>query len=203
VNVRIARFGLILAVLIAVVSPAAAEDKVAARAAFTEGTKHYDLNQYEQALEAFKRAYWNYEEPTFLFNIAQCHRALGRKEEALAFYRSYLRKLPDAPNRLETERFMTELEEALAHEKVVREEIKPNVPAVAVVDTTPPPPPAPAKKPAWKRGWVWGVVAAGVVITLTGSGVRRFILIYDVLAAGAPGFARTLPAASTACAKTR
>jgi tetratricopeptide (TPR) repeat protein len=170
VTIRIARLGLIFATLIAVVSPAAAEDKVAARAAFTEGTKHYDLNQYEQALDAFKRAYWNYEEPTFLFNIAQCQRALGRKDEALAFYRSYLRKLPDAPNRVETERFMAELEEALAREKVVREEIKPNLPVVAAVDptTSAPPPPVPAKKPAWKRGWVWGVVggvvAAGVAV---------------------------------------
>src|SRR5947207_13123212 len=113
----IVRAGVLLIGLVAIATPAAAEDRVAARAAFNEGTRHFDLAQYDQALEAFKRAYWNYEEPTFLFNIAQCHRALGHKEDALAMYRSYLRKLPDAPNRSETQRFITDLDNAVAQEK--------------------------------------------------------------------------------------
>src|SRR4051812_46734476 len=90
-----------------------AEDKDAARKAFQEGKRYYNLNQYPEALEAFKRAYWNYEEPTFLYNIAQCHRALKHKSEAIDFYRSYLRNAPDAPNRAEVERIIAELDQAL------------------------------------------------------------------------------------------
>src|SRR5512143_3705253 len=89
----------VLAVLTA--TGARAEDKAAARAAYAEGTKYYDLNQFEPALKAFEKAYWNYEEPAFLFNIAQCYRQLDRKPEAVKFYRSFLRKVPEAPNRVE------------------------------------------------------------------------------------------------------
>src|SRR4051794_4096008 len=94
---------LVLAALL-VALPAAAEDKEAARKAYSEGSRYYDLSQYADALEAFKRAYWNYEDPIFLFNIAQCHRLLDHKSEAISFYRSYLRKLPHARNRAEVQR---------------------------------------------------------------------------------------------------
>jgi tetratricopeptide (TPR) repeat protein len=80
-SVRLAAMLLLLASTL----PAAAEDKAVARRAFSEGTRYYDLGQYAEALEAFKRAYWNYEEPSFLFNIAQCHRALNHKKESDRF----------------------------------------------------------------------------------------------------------------------
>src|SRR5581483_1907493 len=104
---------------LAVAVPAAAEDKAAARAAYAEGSKYYDLNQYALALEAFKRAYWNYEDPVILFNIAQCHRALGHKAEAVGFYRSYLRKASEPRNREEVQKLVSELESAIAQEKAV------------------------------------------------------------------------------------
>jgi Tetratricopeptide repeat len=49
--------------------------------------------------------------PAFLFNIAQCHRQLGNKQEAIKFYRSYLRKVPDAPNAEEVRKLIASLEE--------------------------------------------------------------------------------------------
>src|SRR5689334_23729146 len=102
---RSVRVYLIL-IAVALSSTARAEDKEAARKAYAEGQKYYNLNQYSDALDAFKRAYWNYEEPTFLFNIAQCHRALGHKKEAVEFYRSYLRNAPEAPNRADVQRII-------------------------------------------------------------------------------------------------
>lgn len=80
------------ALLIGFLGDARAEDKVAARQAYAEASKHYDLNQYAEALAAFKRAYWNFEDPSILYNIAQCHRALRQRSEAIEFYKSYLRK---------------------------------------------------------------------------------------------------------------
>src|SRR5439155_18935700 len=93
-------------------------NKEAARVAYAEATRYYDLNRFDLALEAFQRAYWNYEEPAFLYNLAQCHRQLHHKSDAVAFYRSYLRKLPDAPNRGDVQRTIGDLEAAIALEKV-------------------------------------------------------------------------------------
>src|SRR5439155_18979189 len=110
---RFMRWVVIIATLMASLS-AAAEDKDAARKAFLEGTKYYNLNQYSDALEAFKRAYWNYEDPSFLYNIAQCHRALKHKSDAVEFYRSYLRNAPDTPKRVDVQRIIADLEAAIA-----------------------------------------------------------------------------------------
>jgi tetratricopeptide (TPR) repeat protein len=87
-----------------------ADDKEAARTAFTEGTRRFDLADYSGALEAFKRAYLAYEDPSLLFNIAQCHRRLGNRTEAIQFYRTYLRKRPDAANADEVRRIVATLE---------------------------------------------------------------------------------------------
>src|SRR5438270_13593151 len=94
-----------------------AEDKNAARAAYAEGRRHYDLNEFTPALEAFKRAYVAFEDPVFLFNIAQCHRQLGNREDAIKFYRSYLRNQPDAPNHDEVNATIARLETDIAEQK--------------------------------------------------------------------------------------
>jgi hypothetical protein len=177
----------IFLLILGTASVARAQDKAAARQAYLEGSKYYDLNQFDQALEAFKRAYWNYEEPVFLYNIAQCLRALKRKPEALDFYRSYLRKAPNATNRAEVQRLIGEMEQAVAQEKAVTTgppqgtlaETKPAAPPPEKPATpaAPPPttsssteqtltsaPPPPRDKPAWKKPWVWGVVAGAVVV---------------------------------------
>lgn len=45
-----------------------------------------------------------------LYNIAQCHQKLGHVDEALTFYKTYLRRAPDALNRSEVERRIQDLE---------------------------------------------------------------------------------------------
>ena len=115
---RAAIAAIVLAIVL--VSPTArAEDKAAARSAYAEGTKYYDLNNFEAALKAFEKAYWNYEEPAFLFNIAQCYRQLDRKKDAVKFYRSYLRKVPDAPNRSDVEKLIASLDAAIERAHIV------------------------------------------------------------------------------------
>jgi tetratricopeptide (TPR) repeat protein len=168
------RVGMILMILAVLVAPAAAEDRALARQAYSEGTKFYDLNQFAEALEAFKRAYWNYEEPVFLFNIAQCHRALGHKSDALGFYRSYLRKAPDAPNRDDVQRIITDLEGAIARDKSAaasRAAAESAAATKASASATAHPalvatPPAKTEKPKPKRAWVWGVVAGAVAVAV-------------------------------------
>jgi tetratricopeptide (TPR) repeat protein len=148
-----------------------ADDKETARQAYLEGTKRYDLNEFAPALEAFKRAYLSYEDPAFLFNIAQCYRQLGDKTSAVKFYRSYLRKVPDASNRDEVNATISNLDAAIAADKAqpppspvtsapTRDAVAAPASSPALVTASP----APRRVPAYKKWWVWtivGVVAAG------------------------------------------
>src|SRR5262245_51929487 len=84
----------------ALAAPAASEPDEA-RALFKKGQAHYNVDQFPQAVDLFKQAYLLHPDPTFLYNIAQCHRKLGDVNEALSYFRKYLRMAPDASNRAE------------------------------------------------------------------------------------------------------
>ena len=71
----------------------------AARAAYQQGIQHYNLAEFEEALKAFTEAYRKKPDPVFLFNIAQCHRHLGRFQDAAFAFRRYLQAAEAAPNR--------------------------------------------------------------------------------------------------------
>ena len=84
----------------AVPAIAADGDKVAAKAHFEAATRLYDIHEYVKALEEYKAAYLAKPDPAFLFNVGQCYRRLGKFDQALEFYREYLKKAPpDDPNR--------------------------------------------------------------------------------------------------------
>src|SRR5438874_8472537 len=95
------RFAIVAFLCLLCIEPALAVDKSKARDLYRRGTQHYNLAEYDKALDAFKEAYRNFEDPIFLFNIGQCERQLGHKEEAVRLYRSYLRNAPEAPNKTE------------------------------------------------------------------------------------------------------
>src|SRR5688572_11638288 len=111
---------MVMALALVDARPAAAEDKAKARQAYRRGAQHYDLGEYREALANFKEAYREYEEPTFLFNIAQCHRQLNEHEVAIRFYRTYLNRLPAAPNREEVRNTIAKLELTIAEEKAAK-----------------------------------------------------------------------------------
>jgi hypothetical protein len=112
---------LVHALLVGVLcAPARAEDRVKAHEAYYLASQHYDLGEYREALDGFKDAYRNYEDPTFLFNIAQCHRQLGDKLQAVRAYRSYLSKQPRAPNHVQVREMIAKLEKQLADEQASR-----------------------------------------------------------------------------------
>ncbi len=191
---RVARFSILVAALL-VSSAAIGDNKDVARDAYRDGTRLYDLADFAGALEAFKRAYFNYEEPAFLFNIAQCYRQLGNGAEAMRFYKTYLRKVPDAANAEDVRRIIRTLEQSKpAASPRPSSSAPPAAPANAPASTSAPPPltpvadePHPAAAalsrdaatltatapprhvPAYKRWWVWtavGVVVAGAATGL-------------------------------------
>lgn len=59
----------------------------------------YDAGKFERAIADATRAFELDPLPAFLFNLAQCHRALHHWEKAEFFYRRYLAHVPEAQNR--------------------------------------------------------------------------------------------------------
>jgi tetratricopeptide (TPR) repeat protein len=104
--------------------------KAQARSLYEEGTRHYNLNEFPDALTSFKEAYRLYPEPTFLFNIAQCQRQMGRKQEAVLSYRAFLRESPDAPNRGDVEALIGTLERAIREDAAARVAPIPQTPVI-------------------------------------------------------------------------
>jgi len=87
--------------------------KQEAKARFVSGQSHYNLNEFAAALGDFKEAYRLLPDPVFLYNLGQCERQLGHLEEAIRFYRSFLREQPKAANRQDVARKIDEMEATL------------------------------------------------------------------------------------------
>jgi tetratricopeptide (TPR) repeat protein len=163
--------------------PRAAE----AKQHYENGMAHFNLEEWDAAIEEWKSGYRAKPVAQFLYNIAQAYRLSKHYEEALSFYQRYLRADPKAPNRVEVEGHITKLTNVIQTEKrasaapptaplvvkpkgsegVVTPEVAPSpAPQVAAV-----PSPAPAtnnnnlvvekkaeKKPITKEKWFWPVI---------------------------------------------
>ena len=188
---KFARLLVAFVLLVSFVRTASADDRAHARAAFRAGSQHYNLGEFQQALDSFKEAYRNYEDPSFLFNIAQCERQLGHKREAVREYRAYLNNSENADNRESVRQIITQLERDIAAEDqraaaaAAQAAQAKKAADTAAITTTPAPkpslepttetvtanaPPTAEHKPAYKKWWVWtivgGVVAAGAATGL-------------------------------------
>jgi tetratricopeptide (TPR) repeat protein len=184
--VKFARCFVAFAVFVSFVRVASADERARARAAFRAGSQHYNLGEFQPALDAFKEAYRRYEDPSFLFNIAQCERQLGHKREAIREYRAYLNNSENADNRETVKQIIAQLERELAADEqraaaaaaVVAQEKKPTPPPL--VPTRPAEPaaamltataaPTVEHTPAYKRWWVWTIVG-GVVVAGAATGL--------------------------------
>jgi tetratricopeptide (TPR) repeat protein len=145
-----------------------------ARAHFDRAEKAFNLGRFDEALAGYQAAYEVLPLPAFLFNIAQCHRNLRNREQAIFFYQRYLSLAPDAPNR-------PVVEELIADQKRQLDAQKPPPPptgerAGRPLDLTARPQPgavagldqAPAEKSPdarWKsaRWWLAGALGAAVL----------------------------------------
>jgi tetratricopeptide (TPR) repeat protein len=130
----------VLMVLLAGAGPSWAAEpskdpKQEAKAHFTAGQSHYNLNEFSDALREFKEGYRLYPDPVFLYNLGQCERQLNHPEEAIRFYRSFLREQPKAPNRQEVQGKIAELEAALKNKPA-----EPAAPAPAPLEPAKPVP---------------------------------------------------------------
>jgi len=139
------RPALVLLLAIAASVPGTARSQPApnhpAETAYQEGIRLYDLHEWDQAIAKFKEAYRLRKEPRSLFNIAQAYRLKGDCVEALAFYRTYRRNYPDAPNIKTVNKFIETLEPC-ASQQASQQPHKP-APADAEPPATEPTPPTP------------------------------------------------------------
>jgi tetratricopeptide (TPR) repeat protein len=90
------------------------DPKVAAKEHYTRGTSFYDLGRYDDAIKEFEAAYQLKNDPAFLYNLAQSYRQAGNHEQAVHFYKTYLRYVPKAPNRADIEEKIKSEEQLIA-----------------------------------------------------------------------------------------
>jgi len=118
-----------------------------ARAHFQQGDVYFKLDKYPNALQEFEQAYLAKQDPSFLYNIAQCHRLMGNRVEAIRFYKRYITDAPSAANRPVAEKHIRDLESAVGAEELTGAHVAPTpaAPAPAPSGTVPPPSSAPAQ----------------------------------------------------------
>src|SRR5262245_28696264 len=89
------------------------DDINAARVHFKKGSKAFDLGRYIEAAKEYEAAFDAREDPALLYNIAQAYRLGGDNSAAVRAYRAFLRRMPKAPNRVEVEARITELQKVI------------------------------------------------------------------------------------------
>lgn len=131
---------MLLAALLSAGRPARAADArtETAREHSGQGDAYYKLEKYGNAIGEYEQAYLAKADPSFLYNIAQCHRLMGHSAEAIKFYRRFLKDAPNAPNRVVAEKHIKDLEETSAQPVPAAE-----TPSAPRPQTLPPPLAAP------------------------------------------------------------
>jgi tetratricopeptide (TPR) repeat protein len=126
------------------------DNKAAAKEHYIRGTSFYDLGRFDDAIREFEAAYHLKNDPAFLYNLAQSYRQANKPEQALHFYKTYLRYVPKAPNKADIEDKIKALEQQVA-QKGTGTTPPPGGTAPPPVGTAPPPggtaPPPPTTPP--------------------------------------------------------
>jgi hypothetical protein len=153
--------GLRMALLLVLLSAGSArgDDLAASKAAYADGKKLFSAGDFRGALARFKVAYMKYDAPALLYNIGQCHLKLGEKGQALNFFRTYLTYTASAPDRVELEQLVRQLERELE-------------PAPAPAAVVAPAPVARDSRPLVKKPWFWATVGGAVVVVGVSLGRR-------------------------------
>ena len=129
----------------------AAEKSRSAKAHFDAGMAYFNLERYKEALGEFEQAYLDKQDPSYFFNLAECHRLLGNNAEATRFYQRFLQEARNHPNRVKAEAALAEIEKgnpAPVAQPVARPTPAPMSPPAARPPAAPVAPPAAAVQPA-------------------------------------------------------
>ena len=91
-------------------SPQPEYDRVAAKQAYEEALRAFNLGHWQDAVAGFERSYTLSGDPALLFNVAQAQRQAGNMKEAVIAYKAFLREKPDTPHREMIEAKLKEIE---------------------------------------------------------------------------------------------
>lgn len=153
-----------------------AADVEKARQLYEQGNTHYDLAEYDRAIELFKQAYTLSKRPTLLYNIAQAYRLKGDCAMALQFYKNFRRLAPEGELRTKVEERIAEMEQCVKAGQAApppkeKEAVQADPDAAkppAPTDDRPPAPTEPARPGRTKKLVGWISLGAGVALVATG-----------------------------------
>jgi hypothetical protein len=139
-----------MALVLALSSPAiGADDRVEeARRHYLQGNAYYRLDKFREALGEYELAYIAKPDPSFLYNIAQCHRLMGNKPEALKYYRRFIKDQSHSPNRPIAEKHIRDIERSGVAAAPPSGATPPATATAGTQLAAPAPAPAPAPPPA-------------------------------------------------------
>jgi tetratricopeptide (TPR) repeat protein len=133
------------------------------------GQRHYELAEYAAAIADFKEAFRITDQPELLFNIAQAYRLSGDCRQAVTFYKTFLRRVPDASNAEKVKGRIAEMETCAA--KQPETPAQPETPTVAPTspETTTS---TSTRRRTWKTWAGIGALGAGAL----GAGAGAYLL---------------------------
>ena len=118
------RSAVVAVIVVCTATPCLAEgpdDEGQARILFEQAEAQFANKAFEAALKLYEQAYKLRQLPGFLFNIGQCQRFLGQYQAALFSYRRYLARLPQTPNRDQTEELIELMQQLIARQDAQRQ----------------------------------------------------------------------------------
>jgi hypothetical protein len=161
------------------------------KAHYDKATRAYDVGKYNEAVEEYQKAYEIGGDPAMLYNIGQAYRLGDQPGEAVRFYRRYLQRSPNARNREDVERRITDLEKlAEARRQSAPTPLPPPVtanPAPALPVPTPSQPPVAVPQPTAPPPLVPGPTPPPTGTVDEGDGHGRRIAAYVLLGIGVVG----------------
>ena len=108
-------------------APPADENKRAEMAEeyFNKAEALYRVQEYEEAYQYYKQSYLLSLQATLLFNMGQCSRQMGKHEEALKSYKSFVRDDPSNKLRPQVEKLIEDEERIIAELKAKNPTVEP------------------------------------------------------------------------------
>lgn len=149
---------MVLTIVLGVASRAEA-DQADPAALEASGSKHFELAEYAAAIADFKEAFRLTDRPELLFNIAQAYRLSNECVQARTFYKTYLRRVPDAPNAEAVRKRIDELDACANQAPATPPSIEGSAPVTPVMPVLPPA----TKTRTWKTPAGYGAIGAGVI----------------------------------------
>src|SRR4051812_28703527 len=73
--------------------------KTQAKDHYEKARRYYDVGKYKEAIDEYQQVYLAIDDPNMLYNIAQAYRLWDKPEEAVRFYRNFLRRASGTPLR--------------------------------------------------------------------------------------------------------